>query len=324
MRRNFFTRMALTVVVMGGAMALSARAADWPLRPVRIVTSFPVGSGGDVSARLYAEGLGTRWGKPVVVENKPGADGIIAVTAFLNARDEHTLLYINGGPVTTNPFSHDKLPYDPAADLLPISSGADVFIALSAPASMNIDSLTGFVRYARSQPNKLNWGATQGALDYLIPGFLKGMGLDMVHVSYREIAPALNDLAEGRIHLYASALATQLPVVRSGKAKILAITNRDRAPLAPDVETVVEAGFADLSFEAFLGFFGPKDMPPEQRDRISADLRAVAADPAIGARLSGAGLIVRTNTPAEFAVLIERERSKIERLARVVNIKPAQ
>ena len=124
------------------ATALSPALAEvWPERGVKIITSFPAGTGGDLSARLYAERLALRWGKPVIVENKPGADGILAVTAVIGARDNHTLLYTNGGPVTTNGFSHDKLPYDPVRDLIPISSGADVSIAVSIPASLKIDSL---------------------------------------------------------------------------------------------------------------------------------------------------------------------------------------
>ena len=131
------------VVCFGSfATALSPALAEvWPERGVKIITSFPAGTGGDLSARLYAERLALRWGKPVIVENKPGADGILAVTAVIGARDNHTLLYTNGGPVTTNGFNHDKLPYDPVRDLIPISSGADVSIAVSIPASLKIDSL---------------------------------------------------------------------------------------------------------------------------------------------------------------------------------------
>jgi hypothetical protein len=129
-------------------------------------------------------------------------------------------------------------------------------------------------------------------------------------------------IAEARSHRYVSALATQLPLVRTGKVKVLAITNRERALLLPDVPTVAEAGFADLAFEAFLGFFGPRGMPGGSRDRISADIRAVGADPAIGTRLASAGLIVRTNTPAEFSEIIERGRARIREFDRTMDRKP--
>src|SRR3978361_2360453 len=127
----------------------------WPERGVKIITSFPAGTGGDLSARLYAERLALRWGKSVIVENKPGADGSLAVTAVIGMRDNHTLLYTNGGPVTTNAFNHANLPYDPVRDLIPISSGADVSIAVSIPTSLKIDSLAEFVALARAQPAKL-------------------------------------------------------------------------------------------------------------------------------------------------------------------------
>jgi tripartite-type tricarboxylate transporter receptor subunit TctC len=323
MRRFLFIVMVLTGTFIGNATVSIVRANDWPQRVVRIITSFPVGTGGDISARLFAEKLASRWGKPVVVENRPGADGIIAVTAFTSARDENTLLFINGGPVTTNPFNNDRLPYDPVTDLVPISSAADAFIAISVPASLNVDSLAGFVTLARTQPRKFNWGATPGALDYLVPGFLKNAGLDMTHVAYRDIGPALQDLSEARIHLYVSALATQMPLIRAGKVKVLAITNKERTSLVPEAPTVAEAGFPDLSFDGFLGFFGPKGMQSDLRDRIGADLGVIGADPAIISRLATSGLIVRTNTSVEFSEIIARERTKISEIVRTIGRKPA-
>ena len=293
----------------------------WPERNVRIVTSFPAGTGGDISARLYAKRLTQRWDKPVIVENKPGADGILAVMAVLGARDSHTLLYTNDGPITTNAFNHEKLPYDAARELVPISSGADVSIAVSVPASLKIESLADFVAYARSQPGKLNWGATTGALDYIVPGFLKSAGLELTRVSYKEIVPALQDLSEARIHLYVSALASQLGMVRNGNIKVLSVTNRERSALIPEVRTTAEAGFTDLALEGFLGFFAPQDMSKAVVDRIGADIREAGTDPGINARLSSSGLVARTNTAAEFAAIIERERAKVAAFAQDAGVK---
>jgi tripartite-type tricarboxylate transporter receptor subunit TctC len=314
MRATVVTAFALAALA-SGFVSEPARAQSWPERNVRIITSFPAATGGDISGRLYAERLTERWGKPVIIENKPGADGILAVTAVIGARDNHTLLYTNGGPITTNAFSHDKLPYDAARDLVPISSGADVSIAVAVPASLKIGSLADFVAFARSQPGKLNWSATPGALNYIVPGFLKSVGLDLTLVSYREIAPALQDLAEARIHLYVSALASQLGMVRSGSVRVIAITNRERSALVPEAETSAEAGFADLALEGFLGFFAPQGTSKDLLDRLGADIRAVGTDPAINARLASSGLIARTNTAAEFAEIIERERAKVAAVA---------
>jgi tripartite-type tricarboxylate transporter receptor subunit TctC len=315
----------LTLAAMAsGAMTLAEASADeWPQRSVRIITPFPAGTGGDIAARLYGEKLTVRWGKPVVVENRPGADGIVAITGFLSGREDHTLLFTNGGPLTTNQFSHENLPYDPVRDFTPISSGADAFIALSAPTAISVGSLLDFVEFAKSQPGKLNWGATPGALDYIVPGFFKHAGVEMTHVSYREIGPALQDLAAARIHLYASALATQLPIVKSGKARVLAVTNRQRSTLAPEAPTADEAGFRHLTFEAFLGFFGQREMPAALRDRISTDIRAAGADLAMATKLAEIGLLVRTNTPSELTEIVERERAQVAQFARE-GVRPSQ
>jgi tripartite-type tricarboxylate transporter receptor subunit TctC len=311
--------------LVGGIGISRVDAQTWPSQTVRVITPFPAGSGGDITVRPYAEGLSKRWGKPVIVENRPGADGILAVTAVLGAADNHTLLYTNGGPLTSNPLVHgSKLPYDPARDLVPISSGADAFVALSVPASINVRSLAEFVKLARAQPGKLNWGATPGALDYLVPGFFRSSGIDLARVAYRDVAPAMQDLSQARLHLYASALATQRSMVQNGAINVLAVTNRERAPLMPEAPTAVEAGFPDLGFEGFLAFFGPRGMTTELRDRISADVRAIGADPAIAARFAGMGMIIRTNTPAELQQIVKQERSKIERFAHAIDGKPAQ
>lgn len=313
---------AATAAVAIVPTALLAEA--WPQRNVRIITPFPAGTGADISARLFAERLAVRWEKPVIVENKPGADGIIAVTAVIGAHDGHTLLYTNGGPVTANLFTHEKLPYDPARDLIPISSAADVAIGISVPSSLNVGTLAEFIAFARSQQGSLNWSATTGVLDFFIPGFFRSAGLNLTRVSYREVSPALQDLAEARIQLYASALATQLPMVQAGKIKLLAVTNRNRSSLVPDVPTVTEAGYSDIAVDGFLGFYAPSGTSQDLVDRIGADIRSVGVDPAVATRLSSNALTVRTSTPEEFLAIVETERAKIAAFAKILGpqVKP--
>ena len=319
MRKITSIFLALTAAASAMAITPTALLAEaWPQRRVRIITPFPAGTGADISARLFAERLALRWERAVIVENKPGADGIIAVTAVIGAHDGHTLLYTNGGPVTANLFTHDKLPYDPVRDLAPISSAADVAIGISVPASLNIGTLAEFVTLARSQQGLLNWSATTGVLDFFIPGFFKNAGLNLTKVSYREISPALQDLAEARIQLYASSLATQLPMVHAGKIKVLAVTNRERSPLVPEVPTVTEAGYSDITVDGFLGFYAPSGASQQVIDRISTDIRAVGSDPAIAARLSSNALTVRTSTPTEFLAIVAGERAKIAHLAKLL------
>src|SRR5437899_7528153 len=145
-----------------------AQAQPWPQKTVRFIVPLPPGSGMDLAARLLAERLTEKWGQPVVVENRQGADGIPAVNAFLGARDNHTLLLSFAGVITMNPLLHEKLPYDPATDLVPIVPVIDNFLALSASASLHAETLADFVKIVRAQPGKLNWAATPGLPYYII------------------------------------------------------------------------------------------------------------------------------------------------------------
>jgi tripartite-type tricarboxylate transporter receptor subunit TctC len=312
MNRRDFTAALLYTVCATIARPSSAATPAWPERPVRVLTPFPAGTGADIAARLYAERLSARWGKPVIVENRPGADGILAVSAVVNAHDGHTLLFTNGGPLTANLFNHDKLPYDPDRDLLPISTGVDVTVALSVPAALKINSLSDFIAYVKSHSGQLNWGSTPGVLDYVIPAFFQRAGLRIEHVAYKDIAPALQDLAEGRIHLYVSALATQLGYVKAHKITAIAVTNRKRSNLLADVPTVSELGFEDLTVEGFVAFFAPRDLPQAVVEGIGGDIRAVAADPSFGDRLTPSGFVVRTTTSDELKKTVEQERAKIK------------
>lgn len=302
--------------------AQELQAPAWPQRTVRLILPLGPGSATDVTARLYAERLSERWGKPVVVENRPGPDALVAVSGFIGARDEHTLLFSFGGPVTINPVVHEKLPYDPERDLVPIVSASDSFIAVATTATLNIDSVAALVQRAKADPGKLNWAATAGLPQFGFAGFAKGAGLDMVQVSYRDFAPALQDLGEGRISVVATGLVPLLPLRQGGKARIVAVTNRTRSPAAPDIPTATEAGYPDLGVDGFQGFFGWRDMPDALRDRIAADVRAVAADPAMAERLNAIGQAVRVGTTQDFVAMITEQRGKIARIAKAIGVKP--
>src|SRR5262249_8357856 len=158
--------------------------AAWPQRPVRLLLPLGPGSGVDIGARLLADRLSKRWGQPVVVENKPGGDAIVAITTFVSAHDDHVLLCAPSSSFTGHPYLHDNLPYKPS-DLLPIARVSNTIITVSVPASLNVGSLKDLFALARSQPGKLNWASVTGALDFLIDGFLKRSGLNMTKVPYR-------------------------------------------------------------------------------------------------------------------------------------------
>jgi tripartite-type tricarboxylate transporter receptor subunit TctC len=322
---NGLIRLAAAVALSAlGISATPALAQSWPQRAVHLIVPFGAGSATDVTARLFADRLAKRWSQPVVVENRPGADSIVAVSAFASNHDDHTLLYSAPGPITVNPVLYAKLPYEPARDLVPISIGSEVFVTVAVPTSLKVGSLAELVALARAEPGKLNWVATPGVVYFMFAGFLKSAGLDMVQVPYKDFTQAINDLSEGRIQVAATSLAVVRPHVQAGKVTPLAVTSRNRAPTSPDVPTAAEAGFPALAFAAFGGFFGGRDMPADLRERIAADIRAVGVDPALAATLTAAGVAVRTSTPAEFAAAIEDERAKVATIAQAVGIKPAQ
>jgi len=304
--------------------SFAGAAADWPHRTVRLIAPVPAGSASDFSARLFAERLSQRWGQPVIVENRPGADGVMGVSAFLSADDDHTLLYAISAVVTVHPITHEKLSYDPVRDLAPISSASNVVLAIAASEKNSIRSLAGLVETARAQPGKLNWSSSPGLPPLVVGGFLKGSKLDIAFVSYRDLGPPLQDLSGGRLDVLVHALSVLMPQVHSGGARLLAVASDDRVSLAPDVPTVTEAGFPELRMDGLLGFYGRRGLPDTLRDRIASDVRVVANDPDLRERLAGAGQTARSGSAADFAALLEQHRRRLADLARTIGFKANQ
>ena len=296
----------------------------WPQKTVRFIIPLPPGSGTDLAGRLVAERLTERWGQPVVVENRQGADGIPAVSSFLSARDNHTFLLSFAGVITFNALLHERLPYDPATDLVPIAPVIDNFLGVSATALLKVNSLAELVQAARKQPGKLNWAATPGLPYYVLLALQKSAGIDMVQVSYRDFAPAYHDLNQGRLHVAATGVPTLAPHHQAGTAKLLFVTNRDRSPQTPDVPTAAEAGYGELTFEGTVGLYGWRDMPASLKERIATDLNAITADPAFRARAIAVGTAPRGGTPAAFATAIEEQRGKIAAIHQASAKSPAQ
>lgn len=315
----------LRMVVIAAAFALpcALQAQAWPERPVRVIVPLPPGTAPDVSARLFAEHLALRWKQPVIVENLPGADGIVAVKEFIGRRDGHTLLYSFAGPITINPLLHEKLPYDAAHDLQPIAMASDNFLAVAVATSSPVRSLGELAAWSRQRAAKLNWAATAGLPYYAFAGLLAAGSIDNVYVPYRDFNPAIADLQEGRIDAVSTALTQLLPHLQAGKLRVLAVMNRSRAPAAPDVPTAAGAGYPALSFDGVTGFFGPRDMPADLRERIAADVRAVADSAPVQQRLTAIGIVARASSPAEFTAAIDAQRRQIAAIA-MVGAKPAQ
>lgn len=294
---------------------ISAQAQSWPQRNITFILPLGAGSGVDITARLLADKLAAKWGKPVVIENRPGGDAIVAINAFVTAGDDHTFLMAPTSTFTAHPLLHAKLPYEPA-DLVPIARATNTLIAIGVPASLNVNTLADFVKLAKEKPGSLNYAGTTGAVDFVFAGFLKDAGIDVTKVPYKDGVQALNDLAEGRIQIYGAAYAIMRPQVEAGKVKVLALMNKERAAALPNVPTANEAGFPSLSLDGLVGLFGSRKMTPEVRDRIAADLVEAASDPAIVARLTPMGQVVRPGKAAEFAAEIEDQRNRVAQAAK--------
>jgi tripartite-type tricarboxylate transporter receptor subunit TctC len=261
-------------------------AQPWPQKTVRFIIPLPPGSGMDLSARLIAERLTQSWGQSVVVENRQGADGIPAVTAFLTARD------------------------DPK-ELVPLAPAIDNFLGVSASATLKVNTLAELVTAAKAQPGKLNYAATPGLPVFVLLALQRYAGIEMSNVPYRDFAPAYQDLATGRLHVASTGVPTLAPHHQAGNAKLLFVTNRERSPQARDVPTAAEAGYADLTFEGVSGIYGWRDMPAEIRRRVTTDVAAIVADPAFRTRVVGVGSAPRSGTPEEFAAAIEDQRARV-------------
>jgi len=306
------------VAMLVGAPKASAQQA-WPTRPVKLILTLGPASGADIAARLLADRLAQRWGQPVIVENRPGGDGIVAINAFVTAHDDHVLLFAPTSSFTAHPFLHENLPYK-ASDLVPITRVSNTIVAISVPASLNVGSLKELVAMAQAQPGKLNWAGLTGALDFLLAGWLQQENLAITKVAYKNPVDAANDVAEGRVQLYESAYAIVRPQVENGKIKVLAVTNTV-PPGEPKVPTVTQAGYPALTVDGLVGFFGPTGMPRELRDRITADVRAVIDD-TIKARLAATGQLVNVGGPDDFAKSIDEQRGQVAKFAEQLGIKP--
>ncbi|HVZ54433.1 MAG TPA: tripartite tricarboxylate transporter substrate binding protein [Pseudolabrys sp.] len=303
-------------------IAAPASAQNWPQRPVRFILPIGPGAGVDITARLLADKLSARWGQPVVVENRPGGDAILAITTVLNAHDDHVLLFAPASAFTAHPLLHDKLPYK-IQDLAPIARVTNTLIGVAVPTSLGVSSLKDFVAKVRSEPGKLNYASATGANDLLFAAFLKTEKLDMAKVPYKDTVQAVNDLAESRVHGYVAAYAILRPRVQAGKIKVLALTNPNHAAALPDIPTAKEAGFDALTMDGLSGLFGPQSMPPAVRERIAKDIREVVADKTIEQRLSATGQVVNPGTPAEFAAAIDEQRATVKKIGETLGIKPA-
>ena len=310
-------RMAGALLV---AVSTAAAAQAWPQKPVRFIVSLGAGSGADIGARLYAERLTTIWGQPVVVENRPGADGVLAINAVVGARDDHVLLWGPTSNFVAHPYTLEKLPYDPN-ELVPVARVSNTVVTVAVAPALGVNSLKDLVARIKAQPGNWNFATATTNTDVIFAAFFKSVGLDVQKVSYKDTVSALNDLLENRIQIYGAAYAIVRSQAQAGRVKLLAITNRSRAP-GLDVATVSELGFPQLDFDGLVGIIAARSsgLSEAARDRIAADVRTVSSDAQIAERLQATAQINNPGTGTELAVSMKEQAAQLDAAAKQAGI----
>ena len=307
---------ARILVMVGCLAAVPAWPAQWPEHAVHLIVPSPPGSSIDYAARLYGEHLSARWKQPVVVENRPGADGVLAVQALLAAKDGHTLLLAFPGIVTVVPLLHERLPYDATRDLEPLAAIAGDFLGIVVPMALPVKNLNELAALARKRPGALNWAASPGAPYLAFREFEKRAGVQLVAIQYRSGPSALPDLIAGQVQVAVVPLAAALPQAANGKLRVLASTGSERLPAARDIPTAKEAGYPELTIDAPLGLFAAKGFPNDAKARVSTDVLEIANLPDVDSRLSRLGMSAKAVNAAQYVAFLQEQQVYWARLAK--------
>lgn len=319
-------RRHLRRLLLGAAAALLsafAHAQDaWPSRPIKLIVPFAPGGSNDSMSRVLAAKLSARLGQPVVIENKDGAGGTIGTEFVAKApADGYTLLFASAS-IVTNSAIGKKLRYDPVKDLAPIGLIAASPFAIVVANSVKATTLKEFIELARAQPKTLNYGSAGiGGMNHLgAELFASTARVQLVHVPYKGIAPAFNDLMAGNLQMLLPSLASSTVHMRAGKMRGLAVTGSQRSPLAPDLPTVAEAGLPGFQLEVWFGIMGPARLPPATIKRLNEELNAALALPDVKELFAREGATPRPGTPDDFHQLIGSEMVRWTRLIKETGI----
>jgi tripartite-type tricarboxylate transporter receptor subunit TctC len=293
-----------------GLWAVPAAGQDYPTKPVRIVVTFPPGGSSDVTARALSVPLQKALGQPVVVDNKPGAGGTIAATEiFRAAPDGYNLLMSNTTPISLAPSMLDPRPYDSVKDFTHVSLVATVPDVVMVHPSVPAKSLAELIEWVKGQNKKVFYGSGGvGSIGHILgETFKKQTGLNIEHVGYRGSAPMITDLIAGRLSFSFDTLPQNVPHIKAEKLRPLAVTSRERSHVAPDIQTVVEAGMPYLVAENFIGVSAPANLPPPVLAKLHAAIQTSLDDPALVARLRDLGLTVQKMPQPAFADFVKKQ-----------------
>ncbi|NMJ44310.1 tripartite tricarboxylate transporter substrate binding protein [Roseomonas sp. JC162] len=318
------TRRALLGAVPVLAVPMISRAqAAFPNRPVTVIVPNPPGGGTDFAARLFQEGLQAALGQPVVIENRPGANGNIAINAVVRAQpDGHTLLLQYNGYHAGNPAMMRDLTWDPIRDLSLVGMATMAPHVILVAPNVPANTLAEFIAHARANPGKLNYASSGNGSIQHIGGvlFARAIGAEMVHVPYRGAAPALQDVAGGRVEMFITTPSSAVALVQAGRVKALAIASARRAAGLPEVPTTAEAGLPGFTLDAWFAFAVPAATPRPVQDRLNAALRDVALQPVVRQRAEQAGAVTDAMTLAQLDALSRKEVAELGAVIRSAGI----
>jgi tripartite-type tricarboxylate transporter receptor subunit TctC len=304
---------------------LAASADAYPSRPIRIILLVVPGGGADITTRAVAQKLTDAWGQQVIVDNRPGGNGVVGMEIAKNANpDGYTLVLGTIGPVAVNPSLYAKLPYDPVNDYTPIARAVSALNVLVVHPSMPAKSVKELIAHARANPGKLNYGSSGvGFADHLAGElFNKLAGVRMQHVPYKGGAPAMIDLVGGNIGLIFATVSTALPHMKSGRIRSLAVTFANRVEQFADIPTVAESGVPGFAVDNWYGFQAPRGVPTPIAMKLHSEINRIMTMADVTARLAGLGIFPFTlPTHTAYGQYIQSEIKKYGEVVKGAGVK---
>jgi tripartite-type tricarboxylate transporter receptor subunit TctC len=314
MRHSIRALAGLAAALCAAGVLAQDPAASYPSRTIRLVVPFPPGGVTDRLGRVLAQKMQEGWGQPAVVENRPGASGMIAAEAVARAGpDGYTLMMGHIGTHAINASLFSKLPYDPVRDFAPVSLLVSVPNILLLHPSVPAASVQELIALARARPGTLNFASPgSGTSGHMSAELLKSMaGIDIVHVPYKGPGPALQDLLAGQVNMLFDTVASSLPQVRAGKLKGLAVTTRDRSAIAPDIPTMAESGVPGYEIAPWFAAFAPAGTPAPIVAKLQGEMARILSQPDVrNAFVGQQGMTLIASTPGELAAHVQREIAK--------------
>ncbi len=315
-RRESLVRAAVLLAFAAAPATASAQQGAYPAKPVKLVIPYPPGGGTDITGRAMAQKLSDFLGQSVVIENKPGATGMIgAASVAKSAPDGYTVLFGAASEMAINASLFKNMTYDPRTDFEPVTLVATFPLVFVAPATTT-QSLKELIEAARAKPDSVSYGSIgSGSPQHLAAELLSSMAkARFLHVPYKGSGPLVQDAVGGHIDMAVSSVPPAVPLVRSGKLRALAVTSTKRSEALPDVPTMAELGFAGYAFETWVGVAVPKGTPKEIVDRLQSGLTAALASGDVQAALRDQGAVPAGSTPEQFRQFVRAEVAKSDRI----------